>query len=48
MKRKNSPQKKNQEEITARELLKTDVNNISEQKFRIIDIRLIAWFEKIL
>ena len=29
------PQKKIQEEITARELLKTDINNLSEQEFRI-------------
>ena len=36
MKQKNSPQKKFQEEMTARELLKTDINNISEQEFRII------------
>ena len=46
MKRKNSPQKKFQEEMTPRELLKTDINNISDQEFRIIVIRLIAGFEK--
>ena len=43
---KNSPQKKFQEEMTARELLKTDINNISDQEFRIIVIRLIAGLEK--
>ena len=46
MKWKNSPQKKFQEEMTARELLKTDINNISNQQFRIIIIRLIAELEK--
>ena len=43
---KNSPQKKIQEEMTARELLKTDINNISEQEFRITVIRLIARLKK--
>ena len=46
MKRKNSPQKKFQDQMTAKELLKTDINNITEQEFRIIVIRLIAWLEK--
>ena len=32
--------------MTARELLKTDINNISNQEFGIILIRLIAGFEK--
>ena len=45
-KQKNSPQKKFQEEMTARELLKTDRNSISEQEFRIIVIVLIAGLEK--
>ena len=40
----NFPQQKIQEEITARELLKTDINNISEQEFRVI--RLLAGLEK--
>jgi len=31
---RNSPQKKDQEEITARDLLKTDISNMSEQEFR--------------
>ena len=43
---KNSPQKKFQEQMTVRELLKTDRNDISEQEFRIIVIRLIAGLEK--
>ena len=45
-KQKNSPQKKFQEEMTAREFLKTDINNISEQEFRITVIRLISGTEK--
>ena len=40
MQRKNSPQKKLQEEMTARKLLKTDISNITEQEFRIIVILL--------
>ena len=32
--------------MTARELLKTDINNITKQAFRIIVIRLIAGLEK--
>ena len=43
---KNSPQKKFQEETTARELTKTDINNISDQEFRIMVIRLITGIEK--
>ena len=43
---KNSPQKKFQEEMTARELLKRDINNIYEHEFRIIVIRLVAGLEK--
>ena len=46
MKWKNSPQKKYQEEMTAKELIKTDINDITEQEFRIIVIRLIAGLEK--
>ena len=45
MKQKNSPQKKFQEEMTAKELIKTDTNNIFEQEFRILVIRLIAGLE---
>ena len=43
---KNCPQKKFQEEMTAKELLKTDTNNITDQEFRIIVIRLITGLEK--
>ena len=46
MKRKNSPQKKFQEEVTAKELIKTDLSNITEQEFRIRVIKLIAGLEK--
>ena len=46
MKWKNSPQKKFQGEMTAKELLKTDIANISDQEFRIIVIRLTAGLEK--
>ena len=43
---RNYPQKKDQEEIAARDLLKTDIRNISEQDFRIIVIRILARLEK--
>ena len=42
---RSSPQKKGQEDITARDLLNTDISNISEQEFRTV-IRLLAWLEK--
>ena len=45
MKQKNSPQKKFQVEMTAKELIKTDIN-ISDQEFSIIVLRLIAGLEK--
>ena len=45
-KRKNSPQKNLQEITTANELLKKDLNNITESEFRIIVIKLIAGLEK--
>ncbi|KAF0882014.1 LORF1 protein, partial [Crocuta crocuta] len=45
-KRKTSPPKKFQEELTANELLKTDINSINEQDFRIIIIKLMAGLEK--
>ena len=45
-KQKNSPQKKFQEEVTAKELIKTHISDITEQEFRIIVIRLITWLEK--
>ena len=46
MKRKNFPQKKFQEEMTVKELIKKDISNITEQEFRIIVIKLIAGLEK--
>ncbi|KAF0885586.1 LORF1 protein, partial [Crocuta crocuta] len=46
MKRKNSPLKKFQEEMTAKELLKTDISNIMEQEFRTIVTKLITGLEK--
>ena len=41
-KRKNSPQKNVQERTTANELIKNDLNNVTESEFRIIVIKLIA------
>ena len=46
MKWKNSPQKKFQEDMTAKELIKTGIKNTTEQEFRIIVIRLITRPEK--
>ncbi|KAF0884054.1 LORF1 protein, partial [Crocuta crocuta] len=46
MKWKNSPTKKFPEELTAKELLKTYISNITEQEFRTIAIKLIARLEK--
>ena len=43
--RKNSPQKNLQEIMTANELIKNDLNNITESEFRIIVIKLIAGLE---
>ena len=43
---KNSPQKKLQEAVTAKELNKNNLSNIMEQEFRIIVIKLIAGLEK--
>ena len=43
---KNSPQTKGQEAITARNSLKTDLNNISEQEFRTTVIRILTGLEK--
>ncbi|KAF0877580.1 LORF1 protein, partial [Crocuta crocuta] len=45
-KRKSSPPKKLLEELTANELLKTDISSINEQDFRLIIIKLIAGPEK--
>ena len=46
MKQKNSPQKKFQEEMATKELIKTDINSITEQEFKIIVIKLIAGLGK--
>ena len=46
MKQKNSPENTFQEEMRARELFKTNINNISEHESRIIVIRIVAGFEK--
>ena len=43
-KRENSPQKNLQEITTAKELIKKDLNNITESEFRII-VKLIAGLE---
>ena len=45
MKRKNSPQKNLQEITTANELIKKDLNNVTESEFRIIVIKLITGLE---
>ena len=45
MKWKNS-QKKLQEDMTAKELIITDITNVTEQEFRVIVIRLIAGLQK--
>ena len=45
MKWKNSPQKNIQEITTANELIKNDLNNITEGEFRIIVIKLISGLE---
>ena len=45
-KQKNSPQKKLQEAVTAKELIKNNLSNIMEQEFRIIVIKLITGVEK--
>ncbi|KAF0881539.1 LORF1 protein, partial [Crocuta crocuta] len=46
MKRKSSPPKKCQEELTANELLKTDISSLTEQDFRTIIVKLIAGLAK--
>ena len=45
MKRRNSPQGKEQEETTARDLTNTDTSKISEPEFRITIIRILAGVE---
>ena len=46
MKRRNSPQKKEQEETTARDLTNTDTSKMSEPEFRTMIIRILAGVEK--
>ena len=46
MKQKNSSQKEFQEEMTGRQLHKTDISNISEHELGIIVVRLTAGLEK--
>ena len=45
-KQKNSPQKKLQEVVTANELIKNDLTNITEHEFKIMVIKLITGLEK--
>ena len=45
MKWKNSPQKKLQEVVTANELIKNYLSNITEQEFRIMVIKLATGLE---
>ena len=45
MKRRNSPQKKEQEETTARDLTNTDTSKMSEPEFRMTIIRILAGVE---
>ena len=42
----NSPQEKDQEETTARFLLKTDISSISHQEFRATIIRILSGLEE--
>ena len=42
MKQRNLPQKKEQEETTARDLRNTDTSKMSEPEFRIMIIRILA------
>ena len=43
---RNSSQKKEQEEVTARNLIKTDISNIPESEFKTTLIRILAGLEK--
>ena len=45
MKRRNSPQKKEQEETTARDLTNTDKSKMYQAEFRIMIIRILAGVE---
>lgn len=43
---RNSLQKKEQEEITARDIINTDINEMSELEFKAIIIKILAGLEK--
>ena len=45
MKQRNSPQNKEQEETTAKDLTNTDTSKMSEPEFRITIIRILAGIE---
>ena len=45
MKQMNSTQKKEHEEMTARDLTNTDTSKVSEPEFRIMIIRILAGVE---
>ena len=47
-KQRNSPQKKEQEETTARDIINTDTSKMSEPEFRITIIRILAGAENTL
>ena len=42
----NSPQKKEQEKITAKDLVKTDISNMPDPEFKATVIRILARLEK--
>ena len=44
----NSPQKKEQEEMTAREVINRDISNMSELEFKTTIIRILAGLDKCL
>ena len=45
-KQKNAPQKKLQEVVTANELIKNDLSNVTENEFKIIVMKLITGLGK--
>ena len=42
----NSPQKKEQEKITAKDLVKTDISNMPDPELKVTIIRILAGLEK--
>ena len=48
IKQRNSPQKKEQEEMIARDLTNSDTSKMSEPEFRITIIRILSGVENIL